>query len=309
MKKCNQCGTDNSDSARFCRGCGRPMGAAAAPGPAAPAVPIPQYTAPSAAPAPAAAPMPGAPQPSPLPYQQAAPQPGAPAAQAAQQTAQNTVAKAFFGWLWESFKTPSRRFSGVQTWWPIIPLVVDALLMGLTVYMWESHALSAATSVGNGLLGELGSITGTSAPQVNVSVPVGELFKGWITYAALVYIIVLICLLGRKLMGDPVSFVALHTEIAQKLMPLMALYLVAFLLALIGSGFIVLSVLLFVVGLLYLLVVPGAIIAQGVNRRKLDKTWMWIFAVLIGGFILLVFFIILGVSGAASAVSSFQSML
>lgn len=324
MKKCNHCGTENPEGARFCRGCGQPMTDAAAQPAAAPAAPAPA-PAPAPVPAPAvpapapvapqyAAPAPGAPQQPHSTYQQpapaapAAPVPGQPAPAPAAPSAQSEASKAFFGWLLESFKTPSRKFANVQAWWPIIPLVFNGLLMALTVYMWQSKALSAATSVGNGILGELGSLTGTSAPQVSAGVPIGELFKGWITYSALIYIVVLISLLGRKLMGDPISFVALHTELAQKFMPMVALYLVAFLFALIGSGMIVLSVLLFMMGILYILAAPGAIIAQGTATRKLDKTWLWIFGVLIGGLILLIFFLILGVSGAASAVSSFKSM-
>lgn len=321
MKKCNHCGTENPEGARFCRGCGQPMTDAAAQPAAAPAAPAPA-PAPAPVPAPAvpapapaapqyAAPAPGAPQQPHSTYQQpapAAPVPGQPAPAPAAPSAQSEASKAFFEWLLESFKTPSRKFANVQAWWPIIPLVFNGLLMALTVYMWQSKALSAATSVGNGILGELGSLTGTSAPQVSAGVPIGELFKGWITYSALIYIVVLISLLGRKLMGDPISFVALHTELAQKFMPMVALYLVAFLFALIGSGMIVLSVLLFMMGILYILAAPGAIIAQGTATRKLDKTWLWIFGVLIGGLILLIFFLILGVSGAASAVSSFKSM-
>lgn len=307
MKICDQCGQQNPVEARFCRGCGHrfpdnvpvaePARQAAAP---VPSVPLPGPVPP---------PNPQGGQPA-QPHFQIPPQ-ASPVAQAGpqgpvpQQTApvQAGSSGAFFVWLWDSFRHPSRRYA-TQTWWAIIPLVFNAFLMALTVYMWQSKAVSATVDMGNGLLNGL---TGGSAytPQIaSPGVSVSELFKSWILFAALLYILVLICFMGRRMFGERVAFAALHTEIAQKTMPMVALNLASFLFALIGSGLVILSAALFMTGVSFLLTMPSAIVAQGVNSRKLDKTWMWIFVMLIGGLILGVFFAIFAVAGVVGALSS-----
>ncbi|PJM73547.1 hypothetical protein CS006_05835 [Bifidobacterium primatium] len=338
MKICEQCGLQNPTEAKFCRGCGHPFPAnepvseetllserASVPAPSAvptPSTPQPQAAAPQPASQPAPQPVYAAPQPAavPQPQYQAQQQPTQPIAmpqqppvQGAPAVAQPGAANAFFVWLWESFKHPSKRYA-TQAWWAIIPLVFNAFLMALTVYMWESKAVSAATNVGNGILGGLSrDFTGSSsyAPQIaSPGVSISELFKFWVIFAALLYIIVLICFMGRKMLGEAqTTFSTIHVELAQKTMPMVALNLVAFLCALIGSGMLFLSSLLFMIGLTFIMAIPGAIVAQGVNARKLDKTWMWIFIMMLGGLILFVFFMIIAVAGVASAVSTVQSLL
>ena len=229
--------------------------------------------------------------------------PGQPAA--APHPASPTSANAFFRWVWESFLHPSAH-RAVPVWWPIIPMVVNSLIMGLTVYMWQVRAVSAVSSYGNHLLSTLsGGYYSYSSPGVSVA----EFFKAWFGLTAFLYLTVLMCLMGVKLLGDArATFSGLHTQLAQKFMPLMALNLVALLCALIGDGMTALSVVLFVIGILFLVVTPGAIIAQAPNHRKLDKTWMWIFAVLLCGVILFVFVAILSAIGLVGALSSLSSL-
>ncbi|MBW3088055.1 hypothetical protein KIH77_04810 [Bifidobacterium sp. 82T24] len=311
MKICDQCGQQNPTGARFCRGCGHrfpdnvPVDAAQQPTAQQPAAPSPSVPLPGPVPTPASqagqpaqphfqVPPQAAPAPQPQPQPQQQPVPA---------SAQPGSSGAFFTWLWESFKHPSRRYA-TQTWWAIIPLVCNAFLMALTVYMWQSKAVSAAANVGNGLLS---SLTGGSSytPQIaSPGVSLAELFKSWILFAALLYLVVLICFMGRRMFGERIPFAALHTEIAQKTMPMMALNLVTFLFALIGSGLVFLSAALFMLGVSFLMTMPAAIIAQGVNARKIDKTWMWIFAMLLSGLILGIFFAIFAVAGVVGAVSS-----
>lgn len=253
-------------------------------------------------------PQPGQPaQPQPQPDQarqaaQAAAQAAQQAGQAAAQVAQAVSGSALFGWLWESFRHPSHK-AQAQSWWPVIPLVFNSFLLALTSYLWQTKAVSAAVGLGNDLLGYMSGYSGNYISSR--SVPISEFFKSWVLFAAMFYLVVLLCFMGLKLFGDhETTFAMMHAELGQKFMPMVALNLVAFLCALIGSGLLAISALLVVVGMLYLMATPGAIIAQATNYRKLDKTWMWILTMLLCGFIFFVFFVILSTVGVMSAMSS-----
>ena len=351
MKICDQCGTQNPEAAKFCRGCGQPFAAVpvssanenaaahsptptSASQPAAAAgimqtpgedagqqstVPIAQQ--PVQQPTQPVQPVYGQPltqgvpqQPAQQPTQPVQPVYGQPMTQGVPQQPAQPVAQsssnAFFMWLWESFKHPSHKQS-VQAWWPIIPLLFNSLLMGLTVYMWQSKAMSAASNFGNSILGSLSDLAGSSyTSHINASVSISEFFKSWILFAVLFYLTVLMCFMGIKMLGDRnTTFAMLHVELAQKLIPMVALNLVSLLFALIGSGLTALSVSLFFVGYIYVLAVPGAIIAQATNYRKMDKTWAWILIMLLCGFIMSVFFMVVVATGLMSVVSSLSSLL
>ncbi|KAB8292636.1 zinc ribbon domain-containing protein [Bifidobacterium avesanii] len=224
----------------------------------------------------------------------AAPQP-APPAQPTQPSQAGVEAQAFGRWLLDSLKAPSKVFK-TQVWWSFVVTVVTALIMSLITYTWTAKAYSGVNSWTNQLSAALGgSYRSSAAPSATVWL------KAWLAFLILLYVAVVIAFIGRKLFGDPISFLALHDQFAQRLLPFVVLDLAALLLSLVGA--IAVAALLFSLGfMVVLLVLPGAIIATGENHRKLDSYWLWLIAIVIAVVVLLLGLMLAGSIGG-SAVS------
>lgn len=198
-------------------------------------------------------------------------------------------------WLWESFKHPSIR-RRIPAWWAIVPVAINALLVGATVFAIESHqysAVSSLTSGFNSLMADVGS-----SYSVASSVPVAQLFKTAILFFLFLYVVISITFAGIRILGDTsVNFSQLHDELGQKLTPLIAVNCCALLAALLGLH--LFAGVLMSVALVFIVVTPSARIAQATNYRKLDKTWMWGIASVVAGLVICIAIIILMVTGAA----------
>lgn len=284
MKICPGCGIDNPTEARFCRSCGQPF-AEDAPAAQAPSFPAPGPIA--ADPTAQYRPQPEVPSYAP------APQP-VPPTRPAQPSQASVEAQAFGHWLLDSLKTPSKVFR-TQVWWSFAVTVVTALIMSLITYTWTAKTYSGVAGLANQLSSVLGSsYRVSSAPSATVWL------KAWVAFLVLLYVAVVIAFIGRKLFGDPISFLTLHDQFVQRLLPFAILDLVILLLSLIGV--IGVSALLFTLGfLIVLIVLPGAIIATGENHRKLDSYWLWLIAIVIA-VVMLLLGLMLAVSIGGSAV-------
>lgn len=236
------------------------------------------------------------------PYQ-GQPMPGQP--YQGQAPAQSSAFKDFFVWLWQSFLRPAQVVAA-QVWWSILSFALASFVMGLTSYIWSARAVSAVNNLSKGIFGAFGSEYSSYAPTIDA--PISTLFKGWIIAFIFMYLIVLITFIGYRMMGDNTSFAALQTKVAQRLIPADAVILVSMLFGLIGGGALGISMFLYVVMMVMMASVPGALIAQAQCIRKLDRTWLWIFACIIGGVIMLIFLMILAASGVMSAASGISSM-
>lgn len=217
--------------------------------------------------------------------------------------AANTRPNAFtllLHWLWDAFKHPSVRYR-TPAWWPVVPIVINALLVGSTIYAMLAHQYRSMSSLTNGINSFFSDIN--SSYSVATSVPVTELFKTAVLMLILEYAVILMTFAGIKMMGDAsVTFGALHQELGQKLTTLIAPNLVALISALIGLN--ALSILLLIVSVLFIIVLPAARLASADNHRKLDRTWMWGLATLLAGAVICVIIVILMIAGAAEVISS-----
>lgn len=222
-----------------------------------------------------------------------------------QPAAQNSEFTNLFKWMWQSFLRPSHQ-ANTQVWWPIVSFAITSFVMGLTTYMWQVRAVSAANSLSRGLFNMMSSGYSSYAPSMNA--PISGLFKGWILSFILLYAVVLIAFIGYRILGDTTSFANVQAKAAQRLMPANAFLLAALLFGLVGGGLTGLSVLLYVTTVIMFIAAPGALVAQAQCTRKADRTWLWIVTCIIGGIIVFILLMITAASGIMSAVDSASSL-
>ena len=267
VKVCAQCGTQNIDTAKFCKGCGNKFEAAQqAPVQPAPAQPAPVQHAPAqpapAQPAPAQPAVQHAPQfARPSMPQQGAPQqgmpnmqrPGYPYAQQGMpaqpgmpgmQNRPNTPGVShysqvsnqlnaeqmmnFFRWLVTALKNPSQKYRVSNLYAALIALV-SGLLFGLQGYLYSMSTVNAVISQ---VFSAVGSSSTSSIPMTP-GVPFTVFLYKFIIGVLTVYAVYAVALLGMKMFGDEISPAQLHVLFAQKLVPLVGLQIVATVLALI----------------------------------------------------------------------------
>ncbi|GGI13856.1 membrane protein [Galliscardovia ingluviei] len=251
-------------------------------------------------------PMPAMPnQGMPMANQQAPAQPMQGMPMQGQPAAQNSEFINLFKWMWQSFLRPSHQ-ANTQVWWPIVSFAITSFVMGLTTYMWQVRAVSAANSFSRGLFNMMGSGYSGYAPSMNA--PISGLFKGWILSFILLYAVVLIAFIGYRILGDATPFASVQTKAAQRLMPANAFLLAALLFGLVGGGLTGLSVLLYVCTVIMFIAAPGVLVAQAQCTRKADRTWLWIVTCIIGGIIVFILLMITAASGIMSAVDSASSL-
>lgn len=271
MKVCAQCGTQNIDTAKFCKGCGNKFEAAQqAPVQPAPAQPAPVQHAPAqpapAQPAPAQPAVQHAPQfarpsmPQPGMPQQGAPnmqRPGYPYAQQGMpaqpgmpgmQNRPNTPGVShysqisnqlnaeqmmnFFRWLVTALKNPSQKYRVSNLYAALIALI-SGLLFGLQGYLSSMSIVNSLISQVVSAVNSLSTSSGGPSIPMTPGVPFTVFLYKFIIGVLTVYAVYAVALLGMKMFGDEVSPAQLHVLFAQKLVPLVGLQIVATVLALI----------------------------------------------------------------------------
>jgi hypothetical protein len=234
-----------------------------------------------------------------VPTQFAAPAQQPPLAQAPTATQPNAFTL-LMRWLWDSFKRPSE-VRKIPVWWAIVPIALNAVLVGATTFSMISHQYSSVSSLTSGINSFLSDID--SSYSVASSVPVSELFKTAFLVFAFLYVVVAMTFAGIKLLGDrSITFSQLHDELGQKLTPLLAVNCCALVTALLGMN--AFAIVLMMVATLFILIIPTVRIAQTKNQRKLDSTWMWGFATLLVGVVLVIVIFIILLAGAAEILSA-----
>lgn len=271
MKVCAQCGTQNIDTAKFCKGCGNKFEAAQqAPVQPAPAQQAPVQHAPAqpapAQPAPAQPAVQHAPQfarpsmPQPGMPQQGAPnmqRPGYPYAQQGMpaqpgmpgmQNRPNTPGVShysqisnqlnaeqmmnFFRWLVTALKNPSQKYRVSNLYAALIALI-SGLLFGLQGYLSSMSIVNSLISQVVSAVNSLSTSSGGPSIPMTPGVPFTVFLYKFIIGVLTVYAVYAVALLGMKMFGDEVSPAQLHVLFAQKLVPLVGLQIVATVLALI----------------------------------------------------------------------------
>ncbi len=207
-------------------------------------------------------------------------------------------------WMWTSFKRPSQK-TNAASWWPVVTIALNALFVAIAVFSFESRAYNGtvgrASGLANSFLGALGS-----SASISETLPITEFFKALFTFFAIFYVIIGLTFAGIAMLGDKQRpFRVFHVEIAQKLMPLMAVNILIALSGLMGS--VVLSTFLILIEFSYLLIIPPTLIGESHSTRHLDKTWMWIFATFLIGLALIIIVALLSAIGLASVLSSLAS--
>ena len=203
----------------------------------------------------------------------------------------------FWQWLLGSFARPSHP-AVTQAWWSLVVMLVTAFTAALLNYVWASQTMSAVGSIGNGIANLFNN--GSSYSSYSAPAPSGlVLFKDWIAYAILLYAAMLSIFIGRKIMGDPVSFGRIHDQFAQRMVPFAVLCLALTLISLIG-GSILAGILFFFTFAIVMLVLPGAMVAEGRNARNLDVFWSWLIAVIVAAVIVFIAFLIFVAIGGSS---------
>lgn len=267
MKVCAQCGTQNIDTAKFCKGCGNKFEAAQpAPVQPAPVQPTPAQPAPVQS-----VPVQHAPA-QPVPVQQvhvqptpAQPAPAQPIAQHAPQFARPSMPQQgmpaqpgmpgmqnrpntpgvshysqisnqlnaeqmmnFFRWLVTALKNPSQRYR-VSNIYAVLISVISGLLFGFQAYFSSLSFYNASNSTALELVSKF-------AGQQTPGVPFTLFFYKFVIGMITVYAVYGVALLGMKMFGEEVSPAQLHVLFAQKLVPLLGLQIVSVILTFIAPS-------------------------------------------------------------------------
>lgn len=262
MKVCAQCGTQNIDTAKFCKGCGnkfeavQPAPVQPAPAQPAPVQSVPVQHAPAqpvpvqqvhvqptpAQPAPAQPIAQHAPQfarPS-MPQQGMPAQPGMPGMQnrpntpgvshysqiSNQLNAEQMMN--FFRWLVTALKNPSQRYR-VSNIYAVLISVISGLLFGFQAYFSSLSFYNASNSTALELVSKF-------AGQQTPGVPFTLFFYKFVIGMITVYAVYGVALLGMKMFGEEVSPAQLHVLFAQKLVPLLGLQIVSVILTFIAPS-------------------------------------------------------------------------
>lgn len=267
MKVCAQCGTQNIDTAKFCKGCGNKFETVQpAPVQPAPVQPTPVQPAPVQS-----VPVQHAPA-QPVPVQQvhvqptpAQPAPVQPIAQHAPQFARPSMPQQgmpaqpgmpgmqnrpntpgvshysqisnqlnaeqmmnFFRWLVTALKNPSQRYR-VSNIYAVLISVISGLLFGFQAYFSSLSFYNASNSTALELVSKF-------AGQQTPGVPFTLFFYKFVIGMITVYAVYGVALLGMKMFGEEVSPAQLHVLFAQKLVPLLGLQIVSVILTFIAPS-------------------------------------------------------------------------
>lgn len=267
MKICRKCLTENKEQARFCRFCGALLD-----------VPVPQTPPVMVRPA-------NESTDDVLGTTMAAPQSGTVAAptspdvRAPISTTRNpaSATSGLGAWLKSSFIRPSGEYKA-QSWWPFIPLVCNAVVVGLILYVWAWHWFNDA----NGVLANIRyRLTGYSYggnpfdDTPSVTVPLSYWVYCSLVVLALLYLTVVLCCIGEYTHGISVPFRKTHVRVSQYLMPLTPINLTSLLFAAFGNGTFIPSLVLLAIGGLMVFVTPLAYAARCDSRHGLDRVWVW----------------------------------
>lgn len=280
MKICSQCSAQNPDNARFCRNCGAQLSAGADPiGGHAPSQPAsaPAFVqdpapAPDPAPVPASTPSPvSAPAPVSAPEAEQAPgtthvAPYSPANSQAGGVKSDgkNEARAFFAWLVSALKRPSGSYA-THSWWAFVVMAVMSLLPALQIIIIANKAVGTSLSV----FGRHISIPSGAGAGILVSV----FFRLWLIFALILYTAVLLAFIGRRLFGEPTTFLQMHDAMVQRFLPAAMAVTVSFLLSLFGVG--ALSLIIILITLSFIMAVPSVVVSQSENRRAADGFLLW----------------------------------
>lgn len=190
-------------------------------------------------------------------------------------------AKMFFSWIVNSLKRPSVTYVK-PVWWACVVIFGNAAVISLMVFVWASHVTRTIDSS----LSSISSMLGSSyVPKTSSSLGFDLFLRGFFAVSVMLYVIVGIIFVGKKIYGDTISFVQLHDSYAQKLLPFALLNIVLLLLSAVGAS--EMSSLVFLVSLLVFLLVPSYFVATSINNRKLDAFWSWCIAMVVGLLILI----------------------
>ena len=281
MKICSQCSAQNPDNARFCRNCGTQLNTGAGPigGGHAPSQPAsaPAFVqdpapAPDPAPVPASTPSPvSAPAPVSAPGSEQVPgiAHGVPYSPANPQTGgvkpdKTNEAKAFSAWLVSALKRPSGSYA-THSWWAFVVMAVMSLLPALQIIIIANKAVDTSLSV----FGRHISIPSGAGAGILVSV----FFRLWLIFALIFYTAVLLAFVGRKLFGEPTTFLQMHDAMVQRFLPAAIAVTVSFLLSLFGVG--ALSLIIILITLSFIMAVPSVVVSQSENMRAADGFLLW----------------------------------
>lgn len=212
----------------------------------------------------------------------------------AQQTGPSQF-KLFFDWVLAALKKPSLRMA-TPTWWACVPMFVEAAIVSLLVTIWAAKAASAVLYPAESIL----SMMGESSRSISVSSSdyFSLFFRGFIGVALVLYALVLIVFLGRKIFGDADTFRQVHDTFAQIVIPFAVFHLALVLLSLVGAS--VVAGVLFFLSLAFMALLPSYLVAISANHRKLDSFWLWLFAMIAVFFILVLLMIIFSnIAGSA----------
>lgn len=243
MKVCSQCSAQNPDSAQFCRNCGAQVSAGESPV----IVRSQNYSSSAAGGLPGTANIHNA--------------------DTAVKAGAGNEAKDFFAWLVSALKRPSNPYA-TRVWWSFLVMAVTSVLPAFQLIITTNKAFDAYISSyrSSGY-----RVVGYSPTRPDI--PPSVFFKFWLLFAVMLYTAVLLAFIGRKLFGDPITFLQMHDAMVQRYFPATIALMFAFLLSLLGAGKFSLIVLLVV--LLFVIAVPSVVVSQSENKRAIDSFLLW----------------------------------
>ncbi|BDR53753.1 hypothetical protein KIM372_16600 [Bombiscardovia nodaiensis] len=160
----------------------------------------------------------------------------------------------------------------------------NAMIVALLGYVWASQALHGVSSAVNSFTSRLGVSSGVGDPSIGI----GVFFRGWIAVALVLYAMVAVVFIGKKIYGDTVDIQEVHDKLSQIMIAFAALNIVLLLLTLIGAS--MMAGVIFMISLIFMLFIPSYLISVSTNRRQLDSFWLWAISMVVAA---VVFFMIL----------------
>lgn len=221
--------------------------------------------------------------------------PGAAPGMASAQQNASTQANLFFNWLLAALKKPSLRMIK-PAWYACLPILMEAIIVSLLVTIWASQAVSVVSHATS----SLASMMDYPSPSASTgsSSSLALFIRGFIAMAVVLYAMVLIVFLGKKIYGDPDGLRQVHDAFGQIMIPAVLFHAVLLLLSLVGASLVAGIIFLLSFGLMAM--IPSYLIATSSNHRKLDSFWLWIIFMVVAFLILLLMMIIvLGIAGTA----------
>lgn len=314
MKVCSQCGTENNDIAKFCKGCGNNIEAAqpvqsVQPQQSAYAQPA-QSTQPVQPTQSYAQPVQSVPQTQPVyaqpvqpqqPVQQGVPQFNQPANQVNADQMMH-----FFRWLVSAIKHPSQKYH-VSSLYAVLVFVLSAFVSGIQTYCSVQSGANMFNSLSNVGTNLLASAFNTSLRAPQVSVPISVFFAAFVAALISAYMTFVVALIGAKMFGDPMPAAQLHVQFGQKMVPIVAIQICAALSGILTlTGF---SVLLQIFATILTILLPFSFVSHAECTRKMDREWLWVIYVLVAIVVLLITLAVtMGIVGSALASVTYHSI-